>query len=81
MMQDATLPCTVVHAEPVFGCAEAAAQGAKAVQMQQQVVQLEARLQDASAGQKAASGRLDNCKNQLSHCNRWPNLQPDGVHV
>ena len=54
----------------VFACAEAAAQEAKAVQMQQQVAQLKADLQVASAGQKPASDRLDNCKNQLSHCKR-----------
>ncbi len=77
-MPDATLPCTEVQAEPVLGktltsvfaCAEAAAQEAKAVLMQQQVAQLEAHLQEASAGQKAASDHLNSCKNQLSHCKR-----------
>ncbi len=78
VMQGADLPCIVEHAEihawknltVIFACIEAAAQGAKTVQMQQQVAQLEAHLQDASAGQKAASDRLDNCKTQLSHCKR-----------
>jgi len=54
----------------VFACAEAAGKGAKTVQMQQQVAQLEAHLQDASARQKTASDHLNICKNQLSHCNR-----------
>ncbi|DBA79041.1 TPA: hypothetical protein ACH3X1_008903 [Trebouxia sp. C0004] len=50
--------------------AEAAVQGGKTVQMQQQVAQLEAHLQDASARQKAASECLNSCKNQLSHGER-----------
>ncbi|DBA92979.1 TPA: hypothetical protein ACH3X2_003324 [Trebouxia sp. C0005] len=49
---------------------EAAVQGAKTVQIQQQVAQLEAYLQDASAEQKAASDHLNSCKTQLSHCKR-----------
>ena len=54
----------------IFACAEAAVQGAKTVQIQQQVAQLEAYLQDASAEQKAASDHLNSCKTQLSHCKR-----------